>query len=92
MNGFSRGYQNGRRRSTPAQSSSPAEKAAQALGASPDEMKKAASSGDVQALTSRLSPQQLQQLQKILSDESATKRLLATPQAQALLKSLRKDE
>lgn len=41
-----------------------------------------------QALFDKLSPEQKQKLNSILNDKEATKRLLATPQAQALLRSL----
>lgn len=41
-----------------------------------------------QALFDKLSPEQKQTLNNILNDKEATKRLLATPQAQVLLRSL----
>lgn len=41
-----------------------------------------------QALFDKLSSEQKQKLANILNDKEATKRILATPQAQALLKSL----
>ncbi len=94
MNGFNRGYGGNQRRRPAQQQRAPqiSEKAAQALNASPEDVRQAAQNGDLTALTSRLTPQQTQQLRQILADEAATKRLLATPQAQALLNSLRKDE
>ena len=62
------------------------------LNTSPDELKNAAQSGNMQKLFSQMSPSQAQQLQKILSDENAAKKLLSTPQAQALLRGLSKNE
>lgn len=62
------------------------------LGKSPEEMKKAAQSGNLQKLLSQMSPSQAKQLQKILSDENAAKKLLSTPQAQELLRRLSKNE
>ena len=56
------------------------------------EMKTAAQSGDMNAVMSKLSPAQAEQLKKILSNEAETKKLLSTPQAQALLKRLSKHE
>lgn len=62
------------------------------LGKSPEEMKKAAQSGNLQQILSQMSPSQAKQLQKILSDENAAKKLLSTPQAQELLRRLSKNE
>lgn len=62
------------------------------LNTSPEELKNAAQSGNMQKLFSQMSPTQAQQLQKILSDEDAAKKLLSTPQAQALLRRLSKNE
>ena len=62
------------------------------LGTSPEELKKAAQNGNVQSLLSQMSPSQAQQIQKILSDENAAKKLLSTPQAQELLRRLSKNE
>lgn len=39
-------------------------------------------------MLSRLSPQDQEKLHRLLADKEATDRLLATPQAQALLKQL----
>lgn len=62
------------------------------LNTSPEELKNAAQNGNMQKLFSQMSPSQAQQLQKILSDENAAKKLLSTPQAQALLRGLSKNE
>lgn len=42
----------------------------------------------VAAMVNKLSPEQRKQLDSILNDKEATKKLLASPQAQALMKSL----
>lgn len=78
--------------SAPQSLDSLAGKAGAAVGASPEMVKKAAQSGDLSQIMAKLSPQQAQQLQSVLSDEAAIKRLLAAPQAQALLKGLKKNE
>lgn len=62
------------------------------LNTSPEELKNAAQNGNMQKLFSQMTPAQAQQLQKILSDENAAKKLLSTPQAQALLRGLSKNE
>jgi len=66
--------------------------ASRQLNTSPEELKNAAQNGNMQKLFSQMSPSQAQQLQKILSDENAAKKLLSTPQAQALLRGLSKNE
>ena len=65
-------------------------KAGKAIGASPEEIKAAAQSGDIEKIKSKLTPAQSEQLSRLLSDENAAKRLLSSPQAQAILKSLQK--
>lgn len=65
-------------------------KAGKAIGASPEELKTAAQNGDIGKIMSKLTPQQSEQLSKLLSDEAAAKRLLSSPQAQAILKGLQK--
>lgn len=45
-----------------------------------------AKNGQVEDLLSKLKPEESAKLQEILSDKEATNRLLATPQAQQLLK------
>ena len=62
------------------------------LNTSPEELKKAAQNGNIQKLLNNMSPSQAAQLQRILSDENAAKKLLSTPQAQALLRGLQKNE
>ncbi len=67
-------------------------KASKHLNTSPEDLKKAAQSGNIQKLISGMSPAQAAQLERILSDENAAKKLLSTPQAQALLRGLQKNE
>lgn len=62
------------------------------LNTNPEELKKAAQSGSLKKLASNMTPSQAAQLEKILSDENAAKKLLSTPQAQALLRGLQKNE
>ena len=95
MNGYRRG--NGR---YPQRAAAPqaneknidrlADQAGAALGTSANEVKQAAQSGDLQKIMAKLTPQQSKQLRKILADEEAAKKLLATPQAQAIMKGLSK--
>ena len=62
------------------------------LNTSPEDLKKVAQNGNIQKLLNNMSPSQAAQLQRILSDENAAKKLLSTPQAQALLRGLQKKE
>ncbi|MDE7390537.1 MAG: hypothetical protein K2M82_06330 [Lachnospiraceae bacterium] len=62
------------------------------LNQDPNDLKKAAQSGSMNKLLSNMSPSQAAQLERILSDENAAKKLLSTPQAQALLRELNKNE
>ena len=66
--------------------------ASRTLKTSPDELKQAAQNGNVQKLLSQMTPSQAQRVQNILADENAAKKLLNSPQAQALLRSLSKNE
>ena len=54
-------------------------------GVDQNTLKSAAQGGGLDGLLSRLSPAQAKSLQKILSDKSATRELLSTPQAQKLM-------
>ncbi len=62
------------------------------LNTTPEELKTAAQSGNIQKLLSSLSQSQAAQLERILSDEDAAKKLLSTPQAQALLRGMKRNE
>ncbi len=60
------------------------------LGSSPNEIKNSAQNGDIKKLLANLPPERVAQIQKILSDESATKKILSSPQAQEIMKGLDK--
>lgn len=60
----------------------------QKMGTDPDKLRTSAQKGDVSQVLSGLSQEDAQKVQKILSDKDAQEKLLATPQAQMLLKKL----
>lgn len=58
------------------------------LGKSPDELKKATQSGNIENLLGGLNQNDAQKIQKVLSDKNIANKLLASPQAQSLIKKL----
>lgn len=56
------------------------------LNISPDQVKNAAKGGDIKNLLKNADSAQAKQIESILSDPEKTKKLLESPQAQALLK------
>ena len=58
------------------------------LQTSPEKLRNAAQSGNLQENISNLSQKDADKIQKILSDKEATSKLLSTPKAQQLLKKL----
>ena len=58
------------------------------LGKSPEELKKASQTGNVDNLLKNLNPSDSQKIQKILSDKNVANKILSTPQAQSLIKKL----
>ncbi len=58
------------------------------LGTSPEELKSAAQTNNFSNVFENLNPKDAHNLQKVLSDKDAADKLLATPQAQQLLKIL----
>lgn len=52
----------------------------------------AAKNPQIASMLSKLSPADKQKLQNVLSDPEQTRRILATPQAQALLRSLQSQD
>lgn len=62
------------------------------LGTDPNKIKQAAQQGEMQNLLKKMNPKQAEQLQKVLSDEQAAKKLLDTPQAKMILKKLMGDK
>lgn len=63
-------------------------KVSQYLGKNPNELKKAAQSGDMAKTLNNLTPQDSEKIQKVLTDKNLASKLLATPQAQKLIKDL----
>ena len=62
------------------------------LGKSPDELKKATQSGNLDNLLGSLNQNDAQKIQKVLSDKNIANKLLASPQAQSLIKKLLGDK
>ena len=60
----------------------------QKMGTDPNKLRTSAQKGDVSQVLTGLSQEDAQKVQKILSDKNAQEKLLATPQAQMLLKKL----
>ena len=58
------------------------------LGKEPQQIKKAAQNGNMQSILQGMNSTQAARLEKILSDPEASKKILDTPQAQALIKKL----
>lgn len=61
---------------------------AEKLGKSPDELKTATQSGNIENLLGSLNTKDAQKIQKILSDKNIANKLLSSPQAQNLIKML----
>lgn len=64
--------------------------AASRLGTSPEALKQAAEKGEMEKLVG--SAKEGEMISKVLNDPEAAKKLLSTPQAQAMLKMLGKNE
>lgn len=62
------------------------------LGTDSEQLKANAQSGNIGQLLSKMDSNQAAQLQNVLSDEDAAKKLLSTPQAKLLLKKLMGDK
>ena len=63
-------------------------KASQKLGADPEDLKKAASKGNIKALLKNIGTKEAQKIEQVLSNKEAASKLLSTPKAQQLLKKL----
>lgn len=61
---------------------------AQRLGTSPEELKESAKNGQLSALLNQMSPADVQNLQRVLKDQEAARKILESPQAQDLWKKL----
>lgn len=62
--------------------------AAQRMGTTPEALQRAAQNGDLSSMLGRLDQNQAAAMEHVLSDPEAAKKLLSTPQAQALLRLL----
>lgn len=62
------------------------------LGKSPEELKKATTSDNIENLLGGLNQNDAQKIKKILSDKDVANKILATPQAQNLIKKLLGDK
>ena len=65
---------------------------AQRMGSTPEALKQAAQNGQLDQVMGHMTGEQNQAVQKVLTDPEAAKKLLSTPQAQALLKLLQGDK
>ena len=63
-------------------------KLSESLGCSEDEVKAAVQSGQIDRLLGKMNQAQAGQINKILADPQAAKKLIESPQAQALMKKL----
>ena len=66
--------------------------AAKQLGKNPEDFKNTLDNGALKKMIGNLSAEQSNQLNKALSDKEYAKKLLSTPQAQALIKKLSKNK
>ncbi len=62
---------------------------AQRLGAEPGALEQSARSGDFSQVLAGLPPEEAARVRKVLADRDAAQKLLASPQAQQLLRRLR---
>lgn len=60
----------------------------QRLNANSDDVKSALQKGNLDKVLKNMDPKQAQKISDILSDEQEAKKVLSTPQAQALIKKL----
>ena len=72
----------------PRRKSNMMQNAAQQLGVSQNDLSIALNSGDPSALMRKLSPEDARKLQEVLSDKNAAARVLASPEAKALMQQL----
>ncbi len=61
-------------------------KISEGLGCSEEEVQNAVQSGNVNNIISKLNPTQAKQVSQILSNPDASKKIMESPQAQALIK------
>lgn len=58
------------------------------MGADPEKLKSAISSGSVDNVLAGLKPEDAQQIRRVLSDKAATERIMKSPKVQELMKKL----
>lgn len=63
-------------------------KVSEHLGQTPESLKKAMTSGDLSQSLKNISKEDVQKIQKVLTDKNLAAKLLSTPQAQKLMKDL----
>lgn len=64
---------------------------AQRMGTSPEALKESARNGQLSSLLNRMDPGDVQNLQRVLNDQAAARKILESPQAQALWKQLNRE-
>lgn len=62
------------------------------LGSTGNELKQAAQNNDFSGILQKMDPRDAQKVQSILSDKNVTDKILASPQAQMLIKKLLGDK
>lgn len=67
-------------------------KVSEHLGQTPENLKKAMTSGDLSQSLKNISKEDAQKIQKVLTDKNLAAKLLSTPQAQKLMKDLMGDK
>jgi len=65
-------------------------KAASKLGVSTDDLKSGIDSGNLQSIFKNMSPEDSAKIQEVINNPEAAKHILATPEAQELLKQIKK--
>ncbi len=66
-------------------------RAGKSMGTSPDELQNAAKNGNLGDIFKKMDKKTLSQVEKILKNKDETEKILSSPQAQELLKKLKKN-
>ena len=64
---------------------------AQRLGTTPEALKESAKNGQLSSLLNQMNPGDVQSLQRVLNDQAEARKILESPQAQALWKQLNRE-
>ncbi|BED93101.1 MAG: hypothetical protein RsTaC01_1061 [Candidatus Paraimprobicoccus trichonymphae] len=64
------------------------DKASQKLKIKPDELKNCTQSGNIKEILKNLNENDIEKIEKILSDKKSSEKLLATPKAQEIIKKI----